>query len=1213
LGCNKTVASRFARITAVIHHSLESIMRFIKSKSGKCSRVSRLRGFVPVLILYLAVTGTTCVCGQSQVSSVFYQSSFASRAIYFQTGGVLREGETLSPNLRGGETLSFEIVLTAGQFATVSVEQRGIILSVALFDPSGAQIIAMDNPSGGYGPIYLSTIARVSDKFRLDVRSTEDWANPGTFDVSLNSLRQSTTEDNTRIQAETRFAKASELVESGAYQLAIAEYEQALSIWRSINDKHWEALTQFAIGSAYRRWAKRKEAVDAFNAVLAVPNPQFESNDWRLKAATLNDLGSAYTNLGEKEKALSSLNKAQEYFVAHGDRRGQASALSNLGLVYLRAGEWYAALRVLEEALLLRRAENYRSGESVVLNNIGGAYDQIGEPYKALDYYSQALKGWQDLDKAKLLSDPSRITVALNNVGIAYDKLGESGLALNYYNQALARLKPDDPNYAATLDNKGEMYAALAEFEEAKINYDEALKTWNSIKTPDPDLKARLLVHIGQLYQAQLDQSQALRFFYEARDLKPGQPVLAYILTNIGSALSLQNVPQQALEALNHALEIQVKLNDRRGEAISRQKKAEAYYLLGQHSEALAELDRALSLWRFVQDSRGEATTLNTIARIELDVNKLDEALKHNNQAVTIIESLRTKVSSHHLRTTYFSTQENYYALNVDLNMRLYQETRDKRFLATALQASERSRARTLLDVLTETRITVTEGISPELLKLEQEVQRRLRSKSEALTRLLGKPHNDSDVSGVSKDLVKLQREYETVKDLIRTNNPRYSQLTQPQPLGVIDIQSLLDDETMLLEYALGEKRSYGWAVTKNSIEGIELPGRQTIEATALRFITALTDRHQNQIGETPIQRQARIKKLDAEYNAIASLLSQMVLEPFVNLLSRKRLLVVADGTLQFIPFTALPTPEKEPLAEIPDSPTSNKTARPRLLIDEHEIINLASASVLAVQRNVLTGRKPAPQPVAVFASAVFEANDPRVLSETREGRASQKTVKQKPQVSPKENLNAELTRDLNRIGLKEISWLPYSRDEALTIDKIVRPVGKTMLALDFKASRATITSKELSQYRILHFATHGIVNLEHPELSGIILSLVDESGRPQDGYIRLHDIYNLNLPADLVVLSACQTGVGKQIRGEGLMTLTRGFMYAGAARVVASLWKVDDLATAELMGKFYKEMFTNGRQPADALRAAQIELSRDKRWQSPYYWAGFILQGDWR
>jgi CHAT domain-containing protein len=234
------------------------------------------------------------------------------------------------------------------------------------------------------------------------------------------------------------------------------------------------------------------------------------------------------------------------------------------------------------------------------------------------------------------------------------------------------------------------------------------------------------------------------------------------------------------------------------------------------------------------------------------------------------------------------------------------------------------------------------------------------------------------------------------------------------------------------------------------------------------------------------------------------------------------------------------------------------------------------------------------------------------VRSESSKARAVQGAPKQKPQASPKENLSPELTRALTGIGLERISWLPYSRDEALAIKKVAPP-RQTMLALDFKASRATITSKELSQYRILHFATHGIVNLENPELSGIVLSLVDESGKPQDGYIRLHDIYNLNLPAELIVLSACQTGVGKQIKGEGLIALTRGFMYAGAARVVASLWKVDDLATAELMAKFYKEMFTNGRQPADALRAAQLAMAKDKRWQSPYYWAGFILQGDWQ
>jgi CHAT domain-containing protein len=173
-----------------------------------------------------------------------------------------------------------------------------------------------------------------------------------------------------------------------------------------------------------------------------------------------------------------------------------------------------------------------------------------------------------------------------------------------------------------------------------------------------------------------------------------------------------------------------------------------------------------------------------------------------------------------------------------------------------------------------------------------------------------------------------------------------------------------------------------------------------------------------------------------------------------------------------------------------------------------------------------------------------------------------------------------------------------------------VAPKGQTKEQLNFEANRANAMSQELSRYRTIHFATHGIVDFEHPELSGIVLSLVDKQGQPQDGHLRLHDIYNLNLPADLVVLSACQTGIGKQIKGEGLIALTRGFMYAGAQRVVASLWKVDDAATAELMAEFYKQMFTQKLKPAAALRAAQQTLSHRRQ---PYFWAGFVLQGEWR
>ena len=152
-----------------------------------------------------------------------------------------------------------------------------------------------------------------------------------------------------------------------------------------------------------------------------------------------------------------------------------------------------------------------------------------------------------------------------------------------------------------------------------------------------------------------------------------------------------------------------------------------------------------------------------------------------------------------------------------------------------------------------------------------------------------------------------------------------------------------------------------------------------------------------------------------------------------------------------------------------------------------------------------------------------------------------------------------------------------------------------------------------LGLFRSIHIATHGLLNTVRPELSGVVLSLVDESGHPQDGFLRLQDIYNLRLSADLVVLSACQTALGRPIAGEGLVGLARGFMHAGAPRVVATLWKVDDSATAELMKRFYRSMIEEKAPAAQALRAAQRALARDRRFASPFYWAGFTLQGDWK
>jgi CHAT domain-containing protein len=192
------------------------------------------------------------------------------------------------------------------------------------------------------------------------------------------------------------------------------------------------------------------------------------------------------------------------------------------------------------------------------------------------------------------------------------------------------------------------------------------------------------------------------------------------------------------------------------------------------------------------------------------------------------------------------------------------------------------------------------------------------------------------------------------------------------------------------------------------------------------------------------------------------------------------------------------------------------------------------------------------------------------------------------------------------------IPRLPFTRREAERILALA-PRDDSFKAVDFKASRATVASAGLDQYRYVHFATHGLLDSERPSLSSLLLSLVDEQGRPQDGFLRAHDVYNLKLPAELVTLSACQTGLGKEIKGEGLVGLTRGFMHAGAARVAVSLWNVNDQATSELMARFYQKMLKENQRPAAALRAAQVEMWKQKQWQAPYYWAAFVLQGEWR
>ncbi|MEK7833387.1 MAG: CHAT domain-containing protein, partial [Acidobacteriota bacterium] len=944
----------------------------------------------------------------------------------------------------------------------------------------------------------------------------------------------------------------------GEKQKALDRLEQALPLVRVLGDRQGEANTLGGIGKICAELGDRQKALDNFGQAL--PINQSLGN----RPATGNNLvnlGLVYSLLGKNREAVEHLNQALRLFRDLNDQNGEANALNGLGKVYVEMCENPKALEYLAQALTLYRATGDRNGEGVTLTNTGQAYSSSGEPQKALDHLNQAVPIFQTL------GDSSGEALALNSLGFIYEALGEKQKALDYLNQAL-------PLIHATGDRRTETI---------------------------------LLFNLAWIYDELGDKKMALEFYDQALRLSRlagERQAEAYTLTGIGWTYESLAENKKALDYANLALPLFRALEDRRGEAYALVGAGMVRSSSGEKQEALDYLRQALKFFRAVGDQRGEEMTLYRIACIERDRGHLSEAKTQIEAALNIVESLRIKVVNQDLRISYRASMQDYYELYIDLLMQLHKQRPNDGYEASALQASERARARSLLESLTEGRANIREGIDQSLLTRERTLQQQLNAKAEFELKLSANPDRESQTAAVKKEIETLRTDLQQVQTQIRQSSPRYAALTQPQPLTTAEIQQqVLDADTILLEYALGEERSYLWAVTPTTVNSYELPKRDEIETLARSVYDLLIAGDRNVRGETTDQRALRLKHANGQYSEAAAKLSQMLLGPVVEKLGTKRLVIVADGALQYVPFAALPIPMINDKAGIenlagrwkimlptpkPESDLKNaeKEADPAFtpLILKHEIVNLPSASTLAVLRRELAGRKPAPKTLAVLADPVFMANDERV-----KGRANQTAAKPDDSVAglAQQRVLKKLAREKDELDIKR---LPFTRQEAEQILALV-PAGEGMKALDFEASRATVMSDQLSQYRYVHFATHGLADSERAELSTIVLSLFDQQGKPQDGFLRAHEVYNLNLPVELVVLSACETGLGKLTKGEGLVSLTRGFMYAGAARVVVSLWSVNDRATAELMTKFYRKILVEKQRPAAALRSAQIEM----------------------
>jgi CHAT domain-containing protein/Tfp pilus assembly protein PilF len=1039
------------------------------------------------------------------------------------------------------------------------------------------------------------------------LRATVLRARANTFrlrsDVSTSRKYEEQALEQARLESQESLTVATSLMNLGRILYLTGDvsgsqkgYQQALELCQKLAPNSLATARSLSgLGESAHQQGDLPKSIDYQMQALAIQ--QKVNPDGSEVAKTYEYLGSVESERGDLVKAeswhLKSLAIRQKLSPGSVEL---AWSFNQLGIDRARRGDLDGAEEYWGQALaMMQQAVPGSLSVAFVMGNLGLASLRRGDLAKAQDY----LQGELAIEE-KSIPDSLDIAKSLNNLGMLAKERGDLTGADEYFRRAMAikqRVGPESIDVANTLGNLGQVARRRGDLGRA-ADYAHHALTIREKLAPGSDDLASSFNELGMCAQESGDLTAAADYYRRAmailEKVAPGSDDLADTEANLGRMEADHHDRDKAEIHYRKAFEI---LKKTAPESVGM---AVVLDYLGQLALEGGDVVKAEEYERQALDIEQKLTpngtdyaeSLATLAGILREKKNAEEAAKLYREAIDVLDRQMTRLGgSSEVRAGFRAKHADYYASYADLLV-------DQKKPELAFDVLERSRARTLLEMLAAARVDVRQGSDPSLLEKERLLQATLDAKTNRKISLLEGQRPTEQIAKVDQEIAKALSEYQELEGRIRTSSPNYSALTQPRPLTSVQVQQLLDPETVLLFYSLGSQRSIVFLVTSDAIEVHELPKREEITAAARRSYDLLTSRNRWIENETSAQRKARLEKGQAEFEQASARLSRMVLAPVAQNLSGKRLLVVADGALQLIPFAALPVP-------------ANSSARePLPLIAEHEIVSLPSASVLALLRQHANQRVSKPtKEVAILADPVFDKNDPRV------GRPTDKRKKDMADAPPSESAE-HLMRSIEDVSTQRggvvLSRLVFSRREAAAIMASAKQ-GATMEAVDFQANRETALSKELGQYRIVHFATHGLLDNEHPELSGLVLSLVDPDGKPRDGFMDLQDVYNLTLPADLVVLSACETGLGKEISGEGLVGLTRGFMYAGASRVVASLWKVDDVATSELMAEFYKGMLLHGLAPAAALRQAQLEMQKRKRWADPYYWAAFTLQGEWK
>lgn len=956
---------------------------------------------------------------------------------------------------------------------------------------------------------------------------------------------------------------------------AIAEYDRAAQVWTARSDISNASSATLKSADVYFLLSEFGEALKRYDTAKALGE---RADDWLAKATALSHSARLQTYIGRNDLAYKYVTEAVELCKQHEGnfsdvaRNAYAEALGNLAEVTYAKGDFINAAKQVETALKLFQGN--REGQAKIHLFKSYILGSIGNPEKAQVETTNAL----DLYRASGNKDGEGL--ALVALGLSYSFVDDSK-AIVLHNDAtdIFHAVGDKNSEAIALNALGQAYENLKNYSVALDYYEKSLKLFQELGGLDG--VSMSLFKVAAMHFLMNRPDEALAYYERCLQLSRNagkERTEALTITQMARIYAAQGQSAVAQRYFVRAQKFYERIRDLRGLATVLNAHGDFLFTTGQKQAALDQYKQVLPLSEQIADKEIQIATLFNLARSHRDLGSLELALSFIQHSLTVIEELRAGIENPDFRASYFSEVQEPYKLCTDILMQLDRLHPGQGFGEQALLTSEQGRARLLVDLVSGSRASVHQGAAKELFERERELRGLFRSQVRYRLELSLNGAKPAEIAEVEKEITKLRTEYQEVQARLRTQQPGLTSFQQSIPQRVEQIQNeLRDGDTMLLEYSLGRERSYMWAVTSDSWQSYELPPSSTIEELARGFSNALSARQDSQ---------ADIAAADRALHDNAARLSQLLLAPLAEKLGNKRILIAADGALQLISFEALP---------VPNNPE-------KLLIETNEVDLLPSISTLTAIRQARNHTGSPNKLVAIIADPVFSANDDRLQREHASDAAL--AANHGPDQSTLRTA-AGLTRD------GALTRLAHASEEADAISAVA-PWGTTVVAKGFDATRETAMSSNVGQYQIVHLATHGLFDSENPELSGIVLSMVDRDGARVNGLMPLQDIYSLDLSTELIVLSACETGLGKDVKGEGVVGLTHGFLSAGSKTVVASLWKVDDRATAMLMADFYKPMLQQDVSPAAALRAAKLKMMRDPRWSAPYYWAGFVLEGEY-